>query len=143
MSASDADGDGDSDVNGDGDRILNLVGIGLVVFLAIALGALLLAGSFGSGGDAGDDEAPAVNWTADRVNETHVRLVHDGGPAVQINNLIVVVGKTDRGVRRERWLYSGEGFVVPAQEGATVGLYWKPEEEPIRRVRMARWTEIS
>lgn len=132
-----------SESDGDGDRILNLVGIGLVVFLALALGALLLAASFGSGGNAGDDEAPAVNWTAERINDTHVRLIHDGGPPVQINDLIVVVGKTDRGIRRDRQIYSGEGFVVPAQDGAQVGLYWKPEEEPIRRIRMAVWTDID
>lgn len=124
-----------------GDRILNLVGVGLVVFVLLALGAVVLAGSFGASGGS-DVEAPQVNWTAERINDTHIRLIHGGGPPVQINNLIVTVGKTDRGIRRQREIYGGEGFVVPAQEGAQVSLYWKPEEEPVRRIRVARWTDI-
>jgi hypothetical protein len=130
----------ESDGDADGDRILNFVGIALVVFLVLAVGAVVLAGSFGASGGS-DTDPPEANWSVERINGTHVELIHEGGPPVQINDLIVVVGKTDRGIRRERMIYDGEGFAVPVQQGSSLGLYWKPEEEPIRRVLLKQWSQ--
>lgn len=128
-----------TDGEGDGDRILDLVGVGLVVLLVAGLGVVVLAGMSGSGG--GEQFRPEANWSVDRVNDTHVRIVHEGGDAVQADDLIVVVGKVDRGIRRQKILQKGEGLVVAVPRNESVVLYWKAGEAK-RRVTLARWDRI-
>jgi hypothetical protein len=126
--------------NGDGDRILNLAGLALVGFLVIAVGVFVLAGGFAQS-DASDRTAPRANWSTERVNDTHVRLVHAGGDPIQADDLIVVVGSTDRGIRKTERLVVGESITVAAPRNEKVVLYWKGEEYG-RRVKLGSWDRI-
>ena len=90
--------------------MLNLAGGALLVFV---VGTLALVGFLVATGVPTDStDAAAANWSVDRVNDTHVRVEHAGGPPVQANEVTVSV---DNNQRRTGW----SGRVVQG-ESATV-----------------------
>ena len=107
----------------DGDRLLDVAGGALVLFV---VGTLALVGFLVVTGDpAGPGEAvPAVNWSVERVNDTHVRVAHAGGPPVDAGNLTVTV---DGGERRTDWegrVVRGTSTTLTAAGDATVRIYF-------------------
>jgi hypothetical protein len=126
--------------DGDGDRILDLVGIAFAAFFVIAVAVFLLAAGFAVGGGDGV-EPPQANWTAERINDTHIRITHVGGEPVQANDLIAVVGKTERAIRYDRTLVNGASITVAAPTTERVVLYWNPGET-VRRKQLASWAPI-
>lgn len=118
----------------DGDTVLNLVGIGLVVALLIGLGVIALNFS------PSDDGAPSANWTAERVNDTHVRVAHAGGDAVPNSEVVVTVDGTPR---TATWngtsgaVTDGDATVVQVRRNQVVGVSW--EAGHTERQTLERW----
>ncbi len=103
----------------DGDRMLNLAGGALLVFV---LGTLVLVGVLVATGVPTDStgDAAAANWSVERVNDTHVRVEHAGGPPVQASEVAVSV---DTNERRTGWsgrVVQGESATVRAGPEAVV-----------------------
>lgn len=120
----------------DGDRILNLVGAALVLALLLSLALLVVVASEGPATGAGPD----AEWTAARVNETHVRITHAGGERVHASDLVVTVGGRERHVSWTGVLTRGSSGVVHARAQRVVRLYWLPENG--NRKLLARWQSV-
>lgn len=73
-------------------------------------------------------ETPVADLTIERVNETHVRIVHAGGDAIPAENLLVTVDGRARPLGRVDPLTQGEAIAVQAPEGVLVEVYWAGEE---------------
>ncbi len=104
----------------DGDRMLNLAGAGLALFV---LGTVVLVGALVVTSEP-PAEAPDVEWSVERVNETHVRVEHAGGSPVTAANLTVTV---DGSERRTGWsgpVVQGQSTVLSAETGAVVRVFY-------------------
>jgi hypothetical protein len=103
----------------DGDRILNLVGVVLVLALVAAVGVLAL-----NFDPPEDDPAPGGNWSVERVNDSTVQVTRTGGEPVPADEVRVTVD----GVRRNAdWtdpVVSGSSTAFDASEGALVRVVW-------------------
>jgi len=120
----------------DGDRMLDLFGVVLV--LAI-LGALALVALGATSVQEGTNPTPETDWTLARVNESHVRVLHDGGEPVRTEHLSVAVDGRHRRVRwSETVLVEGEYGTVRADEDTVLTLVWQRSEGD-RRV-LERWS---
>lgn len=106
------------------DRKLDLLGVVLVLFVVLGV-ALAVFGALDIAGQDGG-ETPSVNFTADRINDTHVAIVHDGGDVVRGDELtftikgrdIVAASPFPPSVRE------GDAAVLRANDGDTVRVYW-------------------
>jgi hypothetical protein len=76
----------------DGDRVLTLVGVGLVVAIAVALGFIAVGFTVGSS----EDPMPDSDLSLERVNETHGKIVHKGGEPIETGNLVLTVDSYER-----------------------------------------------
>lgn len=103
----------------DGDRILNLVGVALVLALVLAVGVLAL--NFDPPDAAG---APDANWSIERVNDSHVRVTHAGGQPVRTENLRVTVDSLERSTDFTDPVTPGENATVDASDGSMVRVVW-------------------
>lgn len=103
----------------DGDRILNLVGVALVLAVAVALGVVAI--NFDPPEDATE---PGGNWSIERVDDSTVRVVRAGGEPLPADEIVVTVD----GVRRNSdWtdpIVSGSSATVDASEGSLVRVVW-------------------
>ena len=120
----------------DGDRILDPFGV--VLILAI-VDVLALLGLGATSTQEGSSPAPGTDWSLERVDESHVRVWHEGGEPVRAEHLSVAV---DGRHRRVHWtatvLIEGEHGTVRAAERSRVTLLWqRPEGE---RRALERWT---
>lgn len=107
----------------DPDSQLNLIGAVLVGALVVMVVVLVVSAMYGPSADRSGD-APEVVWSLERVNETHVAVVHDGGQTVAASQLVVVVDGIER---RPTWgdvVREGDVGVVQATRGQIVQLYW-------------------
>jgi hypothetical protein len=125
-----------SDADSGGDRLLNLFGVALALFLVAGLVAVVLAGIGGPTEDA--DAAPDAEWSFDRVNDSHVRLVHRGGDPVPASDLVVTVDGVRRRVSWDGVVREGESGVVRAESDVLVQLYWTTDRG--ERVKLREWT---
>lgn len=103
-------------------RTIDLIGVGLVLFIVLALAVLVLAGATAPGRQP--VEPPAANWTIERVDVGHVNLTHAGGEPVDASNLVVSVAGVERSPGRADVLTEGESLTIPSRSGQTVRLYW-------------------
>jgi hypothetical protein len=119
----------------DGDRLLDLFGVVLVLAIVGSL-VLLVLGATSVGQESA--AAPETDWTVERVNESHVRVFHDGGEPVRTEHLSVAV---DGRHRRVYWsanlLTEGEYGVVRADRSTRVTLLWQRTEGD--RTVLDRW----
>lgn len=106
----------------DGDTMLNLVGAAIVVAV---VGGLVVVGLNIAGGSGGVD-APDVNWTVERVDDTAVRITHAGGEPVRTDDLTVRVESYRRATDWSDPVSESESTVVQASEGSTVRIVWSP-----------------
>lgn len=117
----------------DGERVLNLIGVALVVVIVVSVAAIALSSLSGQ-----PDATPDADWTLTRVNDSFVRITHAGGEPVATTNLTVAV---DGRPRHPAWtrevLTDGEHGVVRADGDATVVLFW--EREAAKRRVLERW----
>jgi hypothetical protein len=105
----------------DGDRLLNYVGVLLVVGIAAALVVLFLSATSAPARQA---EPPETDWAFERVNGSHARIVHSGGEPVSAERLVVLANRYERPVTWEGRLTRGDGGVVRVGPGQSVRLYW-------------------
>jgi hypothetical protein len=132
------DGDVGRDGDDDGDRLLNLLGVVLAAFIVVGVVGVVLAGL--GGPSTSVDDAPNANWTAERVNESHVRLTHRGGDVVPSTDLVVTVDGVRRRVSWRGLVTEGDAGVVRAGSGTTVELYWT--DETGERIELREWNGI-
>lgn len=104
----------------DGDTMLHLVGATLVVAV---VGGFVVVGLNIAGG-ASSTDAPAANWTVERVNETAVRVTHAGGDPVRTEALTVRVESYRRTTDWTDPVTENESTVVQASEGSTLRIVW-------------------
>lgn len=121
----------------DGDTLLTVGGAAIVGFLVVGLvvGALAAATAPQRGADVPDAE-----WSLDRVNETHVRIVHAGGEAVPASELLVAVESYERQPAWTGSVSEGDATVVQAAADQTVRVYWlRPDSARNVRDQLAQW----
>lgn len=119
----------------DAERLLDLGG--LVIGLTILLMVGVLAIAFVEAPSGGATGGPPTEWTAERVNDTHVRITHAGGEPVAADRLVVGVGGYDRRVTWNGTVSEGDSGVVRAGPDRVVQLYWITEQG--ERVRLEDW----
>ena len=118
-----------------GDRLLNLFGVVLALFLVVGVVGVVLAGIGGQTEDL--DSAPEVDWSLERLNDSHVRLTHGGGPAVPASDLVVTVDGVRRRVSWTGLVTDGDSGTVRADPGMLVQLYWTTERG--ERIKLREW----
>jgi hypothetical protein len=123
-----------SDEDG-GDRLLTLFGVALALFIVVGVVGVVIAGMSGPSGDAA--AAPEVDWSFERVNASHVRLVHRGGPGVPASDLVVTADGVRRRVSWTGVVSEGDAGLVRADRGVLVQLYWTTDTG--ERVKLAAW----
>ena len=91
-----------------------ILGVGLAVFGAIEIS------------EGGGEPTPEVNFSVERINDTHLRLVHDGGDTVRGDELVLTIDGRDRVPVRPfpPSVSEGEGTIVRVSEGHTLRVYW-------------------
>lgn len=105
----------------DADLALDAIGAILIVGL---IGGLVLVGVIATNPPELATGAPEADWTLDRINDTHVRIGHDGGEPVPASELLVTVAGNRREVPTRGNLRAGDTFIVRAERGEYVELYW-------------------
>jgi len=105
----------------EGDRLLNVIGIGLVVALVvvIAVGVVIAVNVPANRVDPPDGE-----WSFRQANETHVRITHDAGESVEGAALVVTVDGYSRHPSWSEAVTPGETVAIEASRGQVVRLYW-------------------
>jgi len=104
----------------DGDTILRLVGVALVLGVVFAGGVVALQFD-----PPERDGGPDAAWTVERLNDTHVRVTHDGGEPVRTENLHVTVDGLERATDFADPVAPGDSTVVPASDDALVRVAWE------------------
>jgi len=121
----------------DEDTLLTVAGVALVGFVlaGLVVGALAAATAPERATDT-----PDADWTLERVNDTHVRVVHAGGEAVPAEEMVV---RVEGYQRRAEWrgpLTEGDAATVEASAGQLVVLKWtggsRDVEDELRRWRV-------
>lgn len=104
----------------DPDQYLTAAGVLLVVGVVAALGVVALAASAGPG----TAEAPNVDFTAERVNESTVRVTHAGGEPVDAENVVLVVDGIAQPASWSGHLTEGDSGLVDVSSGATIQVFY-------------------
>lgn len=106
------------------DRKLDALGVVLVLLVILGVGLAVFGAIEVS--ESGQEQTPEVSFAAERINDTHVRVVHDGGDTVRGEFLSITIDGRDR-VPTERFPTSvseGDGAIVRIDEGHTLRVYW-------------------
>ncbi|MFB6080732.1 MAG: hypothetical protein ABEJ81_07030 [Haloferacaceae archaeon] len=119
----------------DGDRLLDVGGLvlGLTILAMIGVLAMAFVEAPGGGATAG----PNAEWSVSRVNDTHVRITHAGGEAVEIDRLVVTVDGYERRASWSGTIREGDAGVVRAGHDLRLRLYWVTDRG--ERVRLDGW----
>lgn len=108
----------------DADRKLDLAGAILAGLVLVSV--VLLA--FGAAQGAGNaDDVPDVEWSVDRINESHVEITHEGGDTVYAEEIAVIVDGQGHPNPFEGAIRPGDSAVSPVTETSLVQLYWEDE----------------
>lgn len=119
------------------DRILDLIGLLIVFGLVFGVGTLVFFGS-GTGPADPRPSEPDANWTAERLNDTHVQVAHTGGETVQSDALELAVDGEQRPVPWSGEVSRGDVGVVQAPNGTEIELRWTGGgDDP---VSLGEWT---
>ena len=119
----------------DDDRVLDAIGVVLVVFIVLAVGVLVLAGA--TAPERTLPEEPDANWTIERVGVGEVNITHAGGEPVDASELVISVAGVEHPTRRSDELTPGESITIPARSGQTVKLFWVAGRD--ERVLLKEW----
>jgi FlaG/FlaF family flagellin (archaellin) len=103
----------------DGDRLLDLIGVVLVVAVAAGVGVVAL-----NVGSAEESTRPEADWTVERVNDTHVKVVHAGGDPLPAERLLVTTDGVPRSADWPDPVTEDDAATVRAREGTVVKLFW-------------------
>ena len=120
----------------DSDRLLDVVGVVLLVALIGALGLIVVVG-MNPPSSQGPDQSPDTNWELQPINDTHVRITYAGSEPVPTENLTVTVSQYPRAVSWSGVLTSGDSGVLKARTGDVVRLYRKEGRDG--RTLLERW----
>lgn len=115
------------------DRKLDVLGVILAIGIVVGVGLGVFAALEGSQG--GDEPTPEVNFSVERVNDTHVRLVHASGDTVRGEDLVLTVNNRERGQETFPTSFAeGESTIVRAAEERTITVYWTGGRGPRERL---------
>lgn len=101
-------------------KVLSLIGVGLFVGIAVALGIVAMALLGGAPVDSSIDTA----WTLERLNDSHTMIVHDGGEPVSKEHLVVTVDSYERQFASPSVLAEGDAMIFESRADQVVRLYW-------------------
>jgi hypothetical protein len=125
--------------DGGGDRFVTAVAVAVGALVLFSVLVVVFAPS--ATPERGEDPPP-VDWSFERVNESHVRITHAGGPTLDGSNVSVAVGQQE--LRPDGIVWNGsvaenDSSVVPAPRGRVVEVFWLGD----RRIhhQMARWQD--
>ena len=121
--------------DGGRDRALDVAGVVIVLTLLAMVGVMALAFADASRGET--SAGPNVEWTTERVDETHVRIAHAGGEAVPADRLVVTVEGNRRRVSWSGTISEGDSGVVRVRGDRELRLYWTTEQG--ERIRLESW----
>jgi hypothetical protein len=134
-SSDDADDRPDGDARDPFERFpIDPIGTGLAVVILVVGVALLLAGPLSVLYE--DPGPPETEWTTQRVNDTHVQVVHVDGESVDADRLVLTVDGTQRSPDWPETVSSGTVVIVEASPGSTVAISWEDDD----RYRLANLT---
>ena len=122
----------------DGDRLLTLFGVAVALFIVVGLVGVVVAGLSGPSTDV--TEAPDSDWSLERLNDSHVRITHQGGEAVPATDLVVTADGVRRRVSWSGVVSNGDAGVVRADRGVLVQLYWTSDTG--ERVKIRSWDDV-
>ncbi|AUV80265.1 hypothetical protein C2R22_00130 [Salinigranum rubrum] len=122
----------------DGDRLLTLFGVAVTLFVVVGLVGVVVAGL--SGPSTEIREAPDSDWSLERLNDSHVRITHQGGEAVPATDLVVTADGVRRRVSWRGVVSDGDTGVVRADRGVLVQLYWTSDAG--ERVKLRSWDDV-
>lgn len=103
------------------DRKLDALGVVLVIGLVIGV-SIAVFGAIEASNSGG--ETPTVNFTAERVNDSHVRLEHAGGDVVRGERLVITIDGRERVATFPPSVAKGDGTVVRVSEEHTIRVWW-------------------
>jgi hypothetical protein len=117
--------------------------IAVVIVLLVAYGAVAIALSVSSGTNPAAD-APDAQWNLNRINETHVELVHAGGEQVPKSQISLSVNGT---TRYPEWrggniklIMTGDTGTLQASPGSSIVLVWQLSSTD--HVVLDRWENV-
>lgn len=115
------------------DRKLDV--LGAILAIGIVLGAGLAVFGAIEGSQGGGEPAPTVNFSVERINDTHVRLVHAGGDTVRGEELVLTVNNRERGQESFPTSFAeGEAAIVQVAEDRTIRVHWTGGRGPRERL---------
>ena len=112
----------------DRNRVLDAIGIALVLSVIVGFAVVVLAATNANAPSQREGAPPNVTWSFQRINDTHVRIRHDGGELVAASNLLVTVNGNRRSMTWTGRLTNGDASVIAASQGDLVQLFWTDEE---------------
>lgn len=105
------------------DRKLDVLGVLLAIGIVLGVGLAVFGALEIS--DGGGEPTPEVNFSVDRVNDTHVRLVHAGGDTVRAEELVLTIdGREVPPQEFPASVSEGDETVVQVDAGQTLRVYW-------------------
>lgn len=99
------------------------IGTGLAVLIVVIAAAALLIGPLSVLYE--DPGPPETEWSHQRVNDTHVQVVHVGGESVEADRLVLTVDGTRRSPDWPETVSSGTVVIVEAAPGSSVEIAWE------------------
>ncbi|GAB3685451.1 hypothetical protein GCM10028857_15970 [Salinarchaeum chitinilyticum] len=106
------------------DRKLDVLGVVLAVLVVLGAGLAVFGAMEASSGGGGEEIE--IDFTVERINETHLRVVHAGGDVVEGADLSITIDGRDRvpvGRFPER-VNEGDAAVVQIDAGHTLRVYY-------------------
>ncbi len=122
----------------DGDRLLTLFGAAVALFIVVGLVGVVIAGLGGPSTDV--TGAPDSEWSLERLNDSHVQIMHRGGEAVPATDLVVTVDGVRRRVSWTGVVGDGDTGAVRAGRDVLVQLYWTTDAG--ERVKLRSWDDV-
>ena len=120
----------------DGDRILNVVGVLLVLTLVSSLYLVISIGMDPSQSQP-DSPTPDTEWRLEHANESSIKLVYTGGDSISGESLSVTVDGRSKSLSLSGRLSKGDAALVKAKRGQVIRLYWQGQNR--NRTLLRQW----
>jgi len=117
------------------DRKLDVLGAVLAVVLLASVG-LAVFGAIEAGSDG--TTTPEASFEVERINDTHVSLVHAGGEALRGDELIATINGRERVVGFPERVTEGTAVTVQVRSGQTIRIYWTGDRATRERLDAVR-----
>lgn len=104
------------------DRKLDLLGVVLGVVILLSVGLLVYSAVSGPAEDR--FQPPDANWSVERVNDSHVEVVHAGGDPVRAERIAISVNGRERPTPFEGQVREGDAALLTVSPDQSVEIAW-------------------